>query len=70
MPASCHRCGQRSYVKYVKLNPGIICDRCEDEERNRNNVQDVWETIKSHNRQWRRRHTQNAQFDHLHRHRG
>jgi len=67
MPEKCHRCDQPSYVKYVKPNPGIICDRCEDKERKRKNVQDVWETIQNHNQRWRRRDAKNTQFDRLHR---
>jgi hypothetical protein len=54
MPAKCDRCGQPSYVKYVKPNPGIICDKCEDQDRKRKDVLDVWEIIKYRNRQWRR----------------
>ena len=54
MQSKCDRCGQSSYIKYVKSNPGIICDRCEDEERKGKKGQDAWEIIKQHNRRWRR----------------
>ncbi len=52
MATKCDQCGQPSYVKYVKLNPGIICDKCEDAERKRKGVDDIWETIKNKNRQF------------------
>ena len=45
MPSKCDHGGQPSYVMYVKLNPGIICDECEDADRKRKGVQDVWGTI-------------------------
>jgi hypothetical protein len=53
--------------KYVKLNPGIICDKCEDEDRKGKKVQDAWDIIKNHNRQWRRCHAANTQFNRLNR---
>ena len=62
MPAKCDQCGQPSYVMYVKLNPGIICDECEDANRKRRGVQDVWGTIKNNNRRGHYHHTKNAQF--------
>jgi formylmethanofuran dehydrogenase subunit E len=52
MLTKCDQCGQPSYVKYVKLNPGIICDKCEDAERKRKGVDDIWETIKNKTRQF------------------
>lgn len=60
MPAKCDRCDKPSYVKYVKLNRGIICDKCEDAERNYNGAHNIWETIKINNRRWHTYHYQNT----------
>ena len=65
MQSKCDRCGQPSYVKYVKRNPGIICDRCEDEDRQGKKVQDAWEAIKNHNRRWRRQPAARSNVNHL-----
>ena len=65
MPAKCDRCGQPSYVKYVKPNPSIICDKCEDQDRKRKDVLDVWDIIKYHNRQWRRYYATSSNINHL-----
>lgn len=67
MPAKCDRCGQPSYVKYVKPNLGIICDKCEDQDRKRKDVLDVWEIIKYHNRHWRRHRAVKPHLNHRNR---
>ena len=50
MPNKCDQCGKISYVSYVKLNPGIICDECEDEERKVKGVPKAWDVIKEKNK--------------------
>jgi len=62
MPAKCDQCGKPSYVMYVKLNPGIICDECEDADRKSKGVHDVWGTIQNNNRQGHYHHTKIAQI--------
>lgn len=46
MATECDRCGKKSYVIYVKSNPGSICDECEDAERRIKGMPDSWDTIK------------------------
>jgi len=31
----CERCGNKTYVIFIKRNHEKICDECEEEERNR-----------------------------------
>jgi hypothetical protein len=51
MPTRCDRCGNESYVIYVKPNPGNICEECEDEERRIKGIPGDWDTIRKNNRQ-------------------
>ncbi len=51
MPTRCDRCGNESYVIYVKPNPGNICEECEDEERRIKGMPGDWDTIRKNNKQ-------------------
>ena len=52
MPTICNRCGQPSYVTYVKPNPGSICDVCEDNERQSKGRSNEWKTIQVNNHKY------------------
>jgi|GEM_PF-6200963 len=52
MATQCDRCGKKSYVIYVKANPGNICDECEDTERKIKGMPNSWDAIKKNDRQY------------------
>ena len=62
MATICDRCGNESYVTYVKLNPSKICDECEDQERRTNGMLNDWTLIKENNRKRYQRRKERTQF--------